>query len=190
MAYNMVDENSKTISSWKFIKENNKLTSVNWTLGDRGNIQMYHNPLSGITKYGYNDKGQIIDFIDYAADVDTILYTWTNSYSENGDTIQGRQFDNKGILLFEWLDLFNSEKQRIGWEGFDQYGVNTGSMEVRYNENGYWSDWTNYDKDKNVIGAYTRTYPEYDAHGNWVEAITKDNKGRVFISERTYLYFQ
>jgi hypothetical protein len=188
--YNMVDENNKIISSWKFIKENNKLTSVNWTIGDSYNIQMYHTPLSGSTKYGYNDKGQIIDYVDYKANVDTVLYTWTNSYSENGDTIQGQQFDNKGVLLSKWLELFNGEEQFIGWEGYDQDGIKTGSMEIMHNENGFWSDWTNYDKDKKVTSSYTRTYPEYDANGNWVIAITKNNKGQTWLSERTYIYYQ
>jgi hypothetical protein len=189
---NYLDENNKIVSTWQFSKENNRLSSFKWTLGDPFHYQDYltSNPTSGYSTIKCNDKGQIISEVDYRANVDTLIFTWTNSYNEAGDTMEGQQFDNKGVLLGSWINVYNDKGQYVGGENYDKDGIPRWSWEIKYNEKGFWSEWTNYDKDKKVTSSFTRTYPEYDAHGNWLKAITKDNKDQTWFSERTYLYYQ
>jgi len=190
LSYNMLDDKNNIVSNWQYFKENSRVSMTKWTLGDPFYIEMYKSPISGYTKYEYNDKGQITEAVDYMANIDTIIYRWTNKYSEAGDTHKLQQFDSKGILLGSWNNLNNDKKQYLGGVNFDKDGVIRWSWEIEYNEKGFWSEWTNYDKDKIVTSTYTRTYPEYDAKGNWINAITRNNKGQTWFSERTYTYFQ
>lgn len=190
MKFNLLNDNNSIVSKWQYFKEKNRLSMTKWTLGDHFNIQVYKSPISGYTRYEYNDKGQRTKGVDYMANVDTIIYTWPENHSEAGDTTKVQQFDNKGILLDSWINLFNDKKQYMGGVNYGKDDVIKWLWEIKYNEKGYWSEWTNYDKDKKVITVYTRTYPEYDAKGNWINAITKDNKDHTWYSERAYSYFQ
>lgn len=181
LSCNYFDENNKIVGSWQFTKENHILVSAKWTWKDtiRENQQLT-----------CNDKGIIIGVKAYDAIADTLTYTFTVDYNKTGDTVLYLGYNSKGILDLKVPNIYNDKGQFISWETYDKDGAFTGSNKVLYNEKGKLSEVTFFDKDKKATGTFTRTYPEYDAKGNWIKAISKDDKGNTVISERTYLYYE
>jgi hypothetical protein len=175
------DENNKYIGIDLTLYQNNKPDSAKWIWGDT---------LQGYAKIKCNDQGKVINVANYFGKPDTLRDTWTFNYSKAGDTIEIQNFDNKGVLTNKYLHFFNDKGQFIGGEAYNKDGVLDALWKISYNEKGKVSEWTKLDKDKKVKEVYTRTYPDYDAKGNWVKAITKDNKGHIVMSERTYFYYQ
>lgn len=174
-----LDENNKIVGDWQFSKENNKLALAQLTWQDT--IRQYQ-------KLKCDEKGRIIEAKGYRAKVDTLWYTYTVNYNEAGDTVVYLVYNSKGILEWKALNLYNEKGQFMCYETYDKDGAFTASNKVIYNEKGKMSEVTFFDKDKKVTETVQRTYTQYDAKGNWLKAVSKDTKGHVFISERTYTY--
>jgi uncharacterized protein YuzE len=98
--------------------------------------------------------------------------------------------DSKGVVGSRVLNLYNEKGQFLSFEVYNKNDTLQNSNKVIYNEKGKISGITFYDKNKIATEVISRTYPEYDSHGNWLKAITKDNKGHILHSDRTYFYFQ
>ncbi len=175
-----LNENNKNVGSWQFLKEKKMFVSAKWTWLDT---------MKTNEKLGCNEKGIIISAEGYDPIKDTLMYKWTKSISKTGDTVEYLSYNSKGVFDSKIFDLFNDKGQYIGHESYNKEGVFDGSHVLTYGEIGPWSKWTNFDKDKKATRVYSRTYPEYDSRGNWIKAVTKDDKGHTVISERTYTYF-
>ncbi len=178
---NYIDENNKAIGTWQFFKENNMLVSAKWTWQDT---------IRENQKLKCDEKGRIVDVIAYSASADTILYTYTVNYNKSGDTVLYLGADSKGLPDLRVLNLYNEKGQFLSFEVYNKNDSLQNSNKVTFNEKGKISGITFYDKNKNASEVVNRNYPEYDAKGNWVKAITKDDKGHTLVSERTYTYFQ
>lgn len=175
------DENGKYIGIDLTLYTDNKQDTQKYVWGDT---------LRGYAVIKCNDQGKAISFANYFDKKDTLRDSWTLNYSKGGDTIVVQNSDNKGVLISKFVNFFNDKGQLTGGEQYNKEGVVDALWKVTYNEKGKISEWTKKDKDGKVLEGHTRTYTEYDVKGNWVKAITKDNKGHTIFSERMYFYYQ
>jgi hypothetical protein len=157
-----MDENSKPIDKWDFIKENNVFTQAKYTYNDT--LRVYQN-------LKYNDKGYIIEAASFRNGKDTLINTITVKISPDKDTIT---YNDKGQFL------------SYGW--YNKDGSYHTASKSTYNEKGKMSQMITYDNNGKVTSDVILTY-EYDAKGNWVRAIAKWQDNSVIIEEREYSYF-
>lgn len=174
------DENGKVIDTWRLFKKNNLLAKSGYISDDtvrfrqvitcdgEGNPVLYE---------GYNQPSdtlaQKIEF-EGGYPNDTLKVQHYNYLREPGSKYLFI-FDEQGLL--KMIDYFRKDDTR--WS----------SQVLNYNDKGFQSEHTAYDKDKNVTA---RTYStcEYDEKGNWTRLICKDDKGFTVIGERVYTYFK
>ena len=188
--YNTLDDNNKPFNRYQFKRENGQIVSSKWTFGKT--MKMGHGSYSkgdGYTKNIYNEKGHLAGTEDYKADDNSLLYSFKLINNESGDLIEGQAFDNKGNFIRKWTISYNDKRQVIGgnWTGKD--GIIAGSYANIINDKGKVSEMTNFDKDKKVTVIHKYTYPEYDARGNWLKVLYKNNMGQSLFCERTITYF-
>ena len=188
--YNTLDDNNKPFSMYQFKRENGQIVSSKWTFGKT--IRTAHGSYSkgeGYTKFTYNEKGQLIRTEDYKASGDSLMYSFKLTSNELGDQTEGQAFDSKGNFIRKWTISYNGKRQVIGgnWTGKDE--IIAGSYSNIYNDKGKVSEATYFDKDKKVTVIHKYTYPEYDARGNWLKLLYKNNMGQSLFCERTITYF-
>jgi hypothetical protein len=188
---NYLDDNSRPLNKYQFVKENNKIILAKWTMGKDIVGQLNFPKGNGYTKYIYDKKGQLIRKEDYKTDGDVLLYTFPFLNNEAGDPVESQALDNNGNLLFKWSNSYNEKRQDIGGNWTDKEGNVAGFYKASYNEKGKIAENTMFDKDKNVMDVYKFTYPEYDDKGNWLKFIIhrKDPSERTVLCERTIAYF-
>lgn len=179
LSCSLLDENNKYVGGWKMFQMNNILDSAVWKWGDT---------ISTYQKIKCNEKGRIIGASQYRSNVDTLMLTWTESINKTGDTIEYQMFNNKGVLTWRFLKIYNEKGQVKGTESYAN-GIFSGLSNLIYNENSDLSSGTFFDKDKKVENIMNRSY-EYDDQGNWIRMVSKDNHGGINVHERTYSYFQ
>jgi uncharacterized protein YuzE len=175
------NEKNRYVGGWQFFKKDNRLDSA---------VGRWHDTLNVYQKLKCNENGIIIEASQYRSKLDTLMINWKKSITNSGDTIIYQLFNNKGVLINKYLNLYNEKGQYLGYEAYNKDGIFNGSIEMTYNEQGKVSGFTVYDKDKKASDVINRTYPEYDAKGNWLKMISKDSHGKIAVYERTYTYFQ
>jgi len=188
--YITLDDNNKPFDKYQFLRENGQIVSSKWTFGKNTNLNgLEYSKGDGYSKFTYDEKGYLIGAADYSSVGDLLLYTFKGKNNEAGDQIELQVFDNKENLLWKWTSIYNEKRQYIGGQGTDKFGTVTGSNKCSYNDKGKVSEWTNFDKDKNVTVVHKFTYHEYDAKGNWLKWIYKNSSGQSCYFERTITYF-
>jgi hypothetical protein len=175
----LLDENKKVATKWELVKTNNVLTRANFTFNDT---------LKNYNTLKCDKNGDVIEFDNYRAGVDTLMGKWVVVRNPKGDSLTFKVFNYKGEQNFRALFLFNQLKQCIGYQGYDKDGKYSGGNEIKYDKQGKLSELVFYDKDKKPTSENT-FINEYDAKGNWVKQICKDKQGFAIIGERVYKYF-
>ena len=176
----ILKENNKIANKWELIKENNVLVRANNTVNDT--LKTYH-------KLKCDKNGNIIEYDNYRAMVDTLMDREVAVRNTKGDTLIFNVFNYKGVQTYKVLFLFNDLKQCIGYQGYNKEGKYSGGSEIKFDKQGKLSELVFYDKDKKPASENT-FINEFDSKGNWVKQICKDKKGFVVIGERVYKYFE
>jgi len=177
---NYIDENGKSILKWELSRENGLLTSARATKNDTARMN---------EKIKCNPAGEITEIAYYRPVADTLIATFMITCSEKKDTVTKQFYNYKGGKGGKIVYIYNDGGRFLRQETYDMDGAFTGSIEVKYNEKGKNSELEFYDKDKKLTAVNHFTY-EYDQKGNWIKAVTKDDRGFVVIEERTYAYFE
>ena len=176
----ILKENKKIASVWELKKENNVLVRANNIVNDT---------LKSYNKLKCDKNGNIIEYDNYRAMVDTLIDRGVVVRNPKGDTLTLNVFNYKGEQTYKVLFLFNDLKQCIGYQGYNKDGKYSGGSEIKFDKQGKLSELVFYDKDKKPTSENT-FINEYDSKGNWVKQICKDKKGFVIIGERVYKYFE
>jgi hypothetical protein len=176
----ILTEDKKIANKWELMKENNVLVRANNTVNDT---------LKSYSKLKCDTKGNIIEFDNYKAMVDTLINRAVVVRNPKGDTLIFNVFNYKGEQTYKMVFLFNDLKLCIGYQGYNKDGIYSGGSEIKFDKQGKLSELVFYDKDKKPTSENT-FINEYDSKGNWVKQICKDKKGFVVIGERVYKYFE
>jgi hypothetical protein len=174
------DENKNVLAKWEITKENNMMSGAEYTFNDT--VRYYH-------KLKCDRDGDLSEAEIYNALADTLIRKGITEKSHTGDTITYIYFDNKGELFRKVLDIYDKKGLLQGYQSYDKDGNYLGGNEVVYDENGQMKNIKFFDKDK-IVTAGNTFINEYDAKGNWIKSICKDDKGFTVISERVYTYFE
>jgi hypothetical protein len=178
LSCNLIDENDKVIQSWDLTYENNKLISATRTRDDTIRI---------LRKYKYNEIDNSPEISLFREPVDTLISS-CNIKTNDKDTVSYYWFDYEGNLASTWVYLYNTNGQFRRLDSYTGEDTYDGAIDVIYDDNGQMSVLTFYDKDNNVTEVNYITN-ETDEKGNWIKSVIKDDKGRTFITERVYKYF-
>ena len=173
------DENEDVIDVWNMIKENNLLVRTEYISDDT--VRYYQVVTS-------DAEGNPFLYEYYNALADTLVRKDEITGLETNDTTIWQYYNFKGEPGTKYLLVFNDAGLLTTRQAILKDGTNGSSYALSYNEMGFQSEATFYDKDKNVRSHTLSSY-EYDDKGNWVKVICKDDKGFTVIGERTYTYF-
>lgn len=174
------DENDKVIDIWRLFKTNGLLTKSEYVYNDTVRFRQV------IT---CDEKGNPVLYEGYNEPVDTLAQKIEVKGSYLNDTLTAQYYNPKGEAGSKYLFMFNDQGLLTLLDYYRKDGTHWSSQVLNYNDKGFQSDYTAYDKDKNVSGRTYTTY-EYDHIGNWIKATTRDERGFAIISERVYTYFE
>lgn len=174
------NENNEYIGGWQFFVKNNRIDSAQRILHD--SVRVYH-------KFKYNKHGDFTEVSEFDADTDTLKFSWIRTISRNNDTVEYKGYDNNGNLAWKLLHLFNKSGYFTGYEYYYPTTTLNGTSRITYNDKNVASEIAFFDKDKKSTGLMKRTY-EYDSKGNWVRMISRNDKDKINIHERTITYFK
>jgi len=174
------DENDRVIDSWRLYKANNLYTGSEYTMDDTLRFRQV------IT---CDDEGNPVLYEGYNEPVDTLAQKIEIKGSFINDTLTVQYYNYKGEAGSEYLFIFNDQGLLTLLDYYRKDGTHWSSQTYNYNENGFQAEYTALDKDNKVTSKTYSTY-EYDARGNWIKVICKDDRGFAIISERVYTYFE
>jgi hypothetical protein len=140
-------------------------------------------------QFKYDGKGFLIGGTRTRAKVDTLMLNVAVKTNSIGYPTEYQLFNPKGQAIQKFVQTYDENNRFTKLEVFDKDGKMSYSYDVKYNDKSKVSELKIRDKDNKVTGSNYLTY-EYDAMGNWVKAIIKDDFNRVVIEERTYSYFE
>lgn len=175
------DENDGIITRWDFKKVEEMITRGEYSIGDTLKSYVL------ITEGG---DGLSTQFENFNAATDTLIQKAERSGKYQSDTLRIKYYNSRGGLRFTDLMAFNDQglmpyAVRIGADGMIMGGIM-----IKFNENGFISETSFLDGEKNITGTNQMSY-EYDNQGNWIKVICKDpGTGTTMISERTYKYYE
>jgi hypothetical protein len=175
----ILKENKKIANKWELKKENNVLVKANNTVNDT---------LKNYDLLKCDKNGNVIEYDNYKATVDTLISRGVVVRTPKGDTLILNVFNYKGDQTYKLLFLFNELKQCTGYQGYNKDNKYSGGSEIKFDKQGKLSELIFYDKDKKPTSENT-FINEYDSRGNWVRQICMDKKGFVVIGERVYKYY-
>lgn len=175
-----LDENSKVLSKWEIVKENDVMVKAQYTLNDT--IRRYD-------KLKCNPEGEIMGGEVFNAVADTLVQSITGEKSVKGDTVKYQYFNFKGEARNKVLYIYGSSGQLLGFQSYDKDGNYMGGDEVTYDDKGELAGIKFFDKDKNITAENTFTN-QYDTKGNPTSTICKDSNGFTVICVRVYTYFK
>ena len=174
------DENDRVIDSWHLYKVNNIYARSEYIMDDTVRFRQV------IT---CDDEGNPVLYEGYNEPADTLGQKIEFEGSYLNDTLISRFYNYRGEAGAKYLFMFNDQGLLTLWEYYRKDGTLWSSQVINYNDKGFQSEFTSFDKDKNVSGRTYTTY-EYDQMGNWIKATTRDEKGFALINERVYTYFE
>ncbi len=174
------DENDRVIDSWHLYKVNNNYARSEYTMDDTVRFRQV------IT---CDDEGNPVLYEGYNEPADTLAQKIEFEGSYLNDTLTAQYYNPRGEAGSKYLFVFNDQGLLTLLDYYRKDGTHWSSQTFAYNDKGFQSEYTAYDKDKNVSGRTYTTY-EYDQMGNWIKATTRDEKGFAIINERVYTYFQ
>lgn len=174
------DENDRMIDSWHLYKVNNIYARSEYIMDDTVRFRQV------IT---CDDEGNPVLYEGYNEPADTLAQKIEFEGSYVSDTLKVQYYNNKGEAGSKYLFVFNNQGLLTLLDYYRKDGTHWSSQTFTYNDKGFQSEYTAFDKDKNVSGRTYTTY-EYDQMGNWIKATTSDEKGFALINERVYTYFQ
>lgn len=190
ITYNTLDDNGNPFTSYEFFKDGNHVVKSKWRMGKDTHMgDLRFSIGDGYTTFKYDDHGYEILRADYLTEGNVLLYTYPMKNNEFGDQIEVEARDSKDNLLSKWSTIYNDKRQIIGGGNTDKDGNPVSSYKTIYNEKGKVSDVTYYDKDNKATFLFKYTYPLYDAKGNWLECIVRNNLGQIGYCERTITYY-
>jgi hypothetical protein len=186
-----LDDNNKPFETYQCIKENNRITRTNWTLGKDQNIMgINYQKGNGYTKHIYDSRGFLISKDDYKAAGDELLGKFPMKNNEHGDQIECQALDREGNVMTKWTTTYNEKRQITGGSWYGKDGVLTGSSKVKYNDKDKVSEVENYDIDGKLANIIHYRYPAYDAKGNWTSLICTTSNGQKAYCEMALTYFK
>jgi hypothetical protein len=160
--------------------ENNLVVKMNYLGND--SIQFYD-----LLKY--DEKGFLTNGTRYRAVVDTVMFSANTKANQAGSLTEIQLINSKGEPTYKYSLTYDEQNRFTKFEGFNKEGIFNYAHEAKYNEKGKMAELVMRDKDNKITASNYITY-EYDAKGNWVKAIVKDDKNHVIIAERNYTYFE
>ena len=175
-----LDENDKPIWKNESIIENKQVTRMNTFRNDT---------LREYIELKRGDNGFVISGTRTRGGVDTLMESITMKTNAVGYPTEFMVFNPKGEPTYKVALTYDEQNRFTKFEVFDKDGKFNYRYEVKYNDKGKVSELNISDKDHKVTASNYFTY-EYDAKGNWVKAIVKDDKNHVVIEERSYTYFE
>jgi hypothetical protein len=174
------DENENVINQWSFSKVNNMLARAEYKSRDT---------LRNYILITCDESGNPVLYEGYDALADTLVQKIEIKGSDIKDTIIAQYYNFKGEPGEKSLDVYNEMGLLTNSEYLRQDGTSGSSYSLGYNDKGFNSEATFFDKDKNKTSSTSSTY-EYDNMGNWVKIICKDDRGFTIICERVYTYYK
>lgn len=175
-----LDENDKPIWKNESIIENKQVARMNTF--EKDTLREY-------VELKYGDNGFVISGTRKRGGVDTLMESITMKTNAVGYPTEFMVFNPKGEPTYKVVETYDEQNRFTKFEVFDKDGKFNYRYEVKYNDKGKVSELKIKDKDNNVTASNYFTY-EYDAKGNWIKAIVKDDKNHVVIEERSYTYFE
>ena len=175
-----LDENNNPTWKSESIIENKVVVKRNFSRNDT--LRYYD-------QYKYADNGFLISGTRTRAGVDTLMISVTIKTNSVGYPTEFKLFNPKGETTSKYAQTYDEQNRFTKLEVSNKKGIINYTYEVKYNDKGKVSELKIKDKDNKVTGSNYLTY-EYDAKGNWVKAIVKDDKNHVVIEERSYTYFE
>jgi hypothetical protein len=175
-----LDENGK--STWKneSVIENKLVVKRNFYRNDT--LRVYD-------QFKYDEKGFLTNGSRYRSGIDTLLLSANAKTNSVGYPTEFQMINSKGEPIDKYVYTYDEQNRFTQFEVFDKDGKFNYRYEVQYNDKSKVSELKIRDKDNKVTASNYFTY-EYDANGNWVKAVVKDDKNHVVIEERSYTYFE
>ena len=174
------DENDKVIDIWRLFKTNGLLAKSEYVYDDTVRFRQV------IT---CDEEGNPVLYEGYNMPADTLSQKIEFEGSYLNDTLTIRFYNHIGEAGSKYLFMFNDQGLLTLLDYYRKDGTFGSSQALIYNDKGFESEYTSFDKDKNVSGRTYTTYG-YDQMGNWIKATTRDERGFAIISERVYTYFE
>ena len=174
------DENGNVIDTWSFSKENNMLAGAEYTSKDTVRYKI---------RFTCDESGNPVLYEGFDALADTLIQKIEVKGSDINDTMIVQYFNFKGEPGLKSLRVYNEPGLLTDSWNVRKDGTPGSSYMLVYNDRGFNSEATFFDKDKNVAAKTYSTY-EYDEKGNWIKVICKNDKGFTIICERVYTYFE
>ncbi len=174
------DENDRVIDIWRLYKENNLYIRSEYIMDDTVRFRQV------IT---CDEDGNPVLYEGYNQPADTLAQRIEFVGSYLSDTLTVQFFNHMGEAGGKYLFVFNDQGLLTLFDFYRKDDTLGSSQVLNYNDKGFQSEYTSYDKDKNVTGKTYSTY-EYDPRGNWIKTTTRDERGFAVISERVYTYFE
>jgi hypothetical protein len=174
------DENDNVIDKWSLSKENNVLARAEFSKNDT--VRYY-------LRITCDEKGNPVMFEGYNAIADTLDMKAELTGSDINDTLLVHYYSPRGEPGGKAFLVYNEQGQLTNSWNIRKDGTAGSSYTLVYNDKGFNSEATFFDKDKNITSTQSASY-EYDERGNWIKVICKDKRGFAFISERVYTYFE
>jgi len=174
------DENDRVIDAWRLYKVNNLYVRSEYIMDDTVRFRQV------IT---CDEKGNPVLYEGYDEPADTLAQKIEFEGGYLNDTLTVRFFNQMGEAGGKYHFVFNDQGLLMHLDFYGKDGTFGSSQALNYNDKGFQSEYTSFDKDKNVTSRTYTTY-EYDHMGNWVKATTRDERGFAVISERVYTYFE
>lgn len=141
-----------------------------------------------IDQFKYGENGFLVSGKRTRAGKDTLMVSVTIKTNAVGYPTEFQLFNPKGEATVKYVQTYDEQNRFTKLNVIDKDGKTTLTYEVKYNDKSKVSELNIRDKDNKVSSNYL-TY-EYDAKGNWVKAVVKDNNNHVVIEERSYTYFE
>jgi len=169
----------------------------------------------GITKYKYNEDGNLTEQFSYFGDgrLDyRLVYFYTDKINfkavqygvngqiqsnyegksdGNGNELESNLFEPDGTLSMRFENKYNSNNQLIERLTFDYekaVEVQKTTCKFEYDSNGDLSKEIEYDQNEKIEYTVLYTYREYDTNKNWTIRMEKFNTD-TYINERSIEYF-
>ena len=175
-----MDENDKVTGTWNLSKANDLLARAVFISND---TTRWKNVIT------CDAEGNPVLHEIYNATADTLVQKVELEGSYFNDTMTVHYFNHKGEPGAKDMIMFNKLGLLTNSESYMKDGTPGSSYNYVYNDKGFQSEFTAFDKDKKMT-AKTSTSYEYDEKGNWIKGIIKDQKGFTIICERVYTYFE
>lgn len=140
-------------------------------------------------QFKYDNNGFLISASRFRAGVDTLLFSVNVKTNSIGYPTEFLLINQKGEQAERYVYTYDEQNRFIKFEAYDKDGQINFIYEVKYNDKSKVSELKIKDKDNKVTDSNYFTY-EYDAKGNWVKAVVKDDQNHVVIEERSYTYFE